>query len=62
MHDAFAIRWRAAGLSPATVSVLWSEAVAAEVLVFFLIGPALVTWLTWPGPWSSPPGRPGAGR
>jgi PPP family 3-phenylpropionic acid transporter len=47
MHDAFAvIRWRAAGLSPATVSVLWSEAVAAEVLVFFLIGPALVTWLT----------------
>ena len=40
------IRWRAAGLSPATVSVLWSEAVAAEVLVFFLIGPALVTWLT----------------
>ena len=27
-------------------SVLWSESVAAEVLVFFLIGPALVTWLT----------------
>ena len=23
--------------------------------MFFLIGPALVTWLTWPGPWSSPP-------
>jgi PPP family 3-phenylpropionic acid transporter len=47
MHDAFAvIRWSAAGLSPATVSVLWAEAVAAEVLVFFLIGPALVTWLT----------------
>jgi MFS transporter, PPP family, 3-phenylpropionic acid transporter len=47
MHDAFAvIRWRAAGVSPATVSVLWSESVAAEVLVFFLIGPRLVTWLT----------------
>jgi MFS transporter, PPP family, 3-phenylpropionic acid transporter len=47
MHDAFAvIRWRAAGVSPAAVSVLWSESVAAEVLVFFLLGPALVTWLT----------------
>jgi PPP family 3-phenylpropionic acid transporter len=47
MHDAFAvIRWRVAGLSPATVSVLWSESVAAEVLVFFVLGPALVTWLT----------------
>jgi PPP family 3-phenylpropionic acid transporter len=47
MHDAFAvIRWSAAGVSPATVSVLWSESVAAEVLVFFVIGPAVVTWLT----------------
>ena len=47
MHDAFAvIRWSAAGVSPATVSVLWSESVAAEVLVFFIIGPTLVTWLT----------------
>jgi PPP family 3-phenylpropionic acid transporter len=47
MHDAFAvIRWRAAGVSAATASVLWSESVAAEVLVFFLIGPALVTRLT----------------
>jgi PPP family 3-phenylpropionic acid transporter len=47
MHDAFAvIRWRAAGVSPETVSMLWSEAVAAEVLVFFIIGPTLVTWLT----------------
>jgi PPP family 3-phenylpropionic acid transporter len=46
MHDAFAvIRWSAAGVSPATASVLWSESVAAEVLVFFIIGPALVTWL-----------------
>jgi PPP family 3-phenylpropionic acid transporter len=47
MHDAFAvIRWRAAGISPALVSLLWSESVAAEVLVFFIVGPALVTWLT----------------
>src|SRR5512132_200967 len=39
MHDAFAvIRWRAAGVSPAIVSVLWSESVAAEALVFFLLG------------------------
>jgi MFS_1 like family len=47
MHDAFAvIRWSAAGVSPATVSVLWSESVAAEVLVFFIIGPTRVRWLT----------------
>jgi PPP family 3-phenylpropionic acid transporter len=50
MHDTFAmIRWRAAGISPATASFLWSEAVAAEVLVFFVIGPALVTRLTAAG-------------
>jgi MFS transporter, PPP family, 3-phenylpropionic acid transporter len=47
MHDAFAvIRWSAAGVGPATASVLWSESVAAEVVVFFLIGPALVNRLT----------------
>ena len=46
MHDAFAvIRWYA-GISPGTASLLWSESVAAEVLVFFVIGPALVTRLT----------------
>ncbi|VTU39936.1 putative 3-phenylpropionic acid transporter [Variovorax sp. PBS-H4] len=40
MHDAFAvIRWNAAGVSQATISVLWSEAVVAEVLVFVFIGP-----------------------
>jgi PPP family 3-phenylpropionic acid transporter len=43
MHDTFAvIRWSGAGISPGTVSVLWSESVAAEVIVFFLVGPALV--------------------
>jgi PPP family 3-phenylpropionic acid transporter len=47
MHDAFAvIRWSAAGINPAIASLLWSESVAAEVLVFFGIGPALVTRLT----------------
>ena len=47
MHDAFAvIRWQAAGIAPATASVLWSESVAAEVVVFFLVGPALVARLT----------------
>jgi PPP family 3-phenylpropionic acid transporter len=43
MHDAFAvIRWNAAGISPTTISVLWSEAVVAEVIVFILVGPRLV--------------------
>jgi MFS transporter, PPP family, 3-phenylpropionic acid transporter len=47
MHDAFAvIRWSAAGISPTTASLLWSESVAAEVLVFFVIGPTLVIRLT----------------
>lgn len=43
MHDTFAvIRWSAAGITSATASLLWSESVAAEVLVFFVIGPPLV--------------------
>ena len=43
MHDAFAvIRWSTAGITPAMASVLWSASVAAEVVVFFLVGPALV--------------------
>jgi MFS transporter, PPP family, 3-phenylpropionic acid transporter len=47
MHDVFAvIRWSSTGISPATASLLWSESVAAEVLVFFVIGPALGTRLT----------------
>ena len=46
MHDTFAvIRWSAAGVTPAMASALWSESVAAEVLVFFLIGPPLLTRL-----------------
>jgi PPP family 3-phenylpropionic acid transporter len=47
MHDAFAvIRWSAAGVSAQTTSMLWSLSVAAEVVVFFLIGPALIARLT----------------
>ena len=43
MHDAFAvIRWSNAGLEPWIISVLWSEAVAAEVIVFFLVGPVFL--------------------
>ena len=43
MHDTFAvIRWSAAGVTPAIASALWSESVAAEVVVFFFVGPALV--------------------
>ena len=50
MHDTFAmIRWRAAGISPWETSLLWALAVAAEVIVFFLIGPRLVAYLTPPG-------------
>jgi MFS transporter, PPP family, 3-phenylpropionic acid transporter len=43
MHEAFAvIRWSDAGISPAISSVLWSESVAAEVVVFVLFGPWLL--------------------
>jgi MFS transporter, PPP family, 3-phenylpropionic acid transporter len=43
MHDSFAvIRWRDAGIGPELISVLWSESVAAEVIVFFLMGPKLL--------------------
>jgi MFS transporter, PPP family, 3-phenylpropionic acid transporter len=46
MHDAFAIiRWHDAGISPAVSSVLWSESVGAEVLVFVLLGPWLLSLL-----------------
>ena len=43
MYDSFAvIHWRGAGISPATIGLLWSESVAAEVLVFLLIGTPLL--------------------
>jgi PPP family 3-phenylpropionic acid transporter len=47
MHDTFAvIRWRNAGVSPAIASLLWSESAAAEVVVFFFVGPVLVNCLS----------------
>lgn len=43
LHDTFeVIRWRSAGLSAAQASVLWALSVAAEVLVFVLVGPRLL--------------------
>jgi MFS transporter, PPP family, 3-phenylpropionic acid transporter len=43
VHDAFAvILWTDAGISTSTTSILWSEAVVAEVIVFFFLGPALL--------------------
>lgn len=43
LHDGFAvIRWQAAAISPVTASILWSESVAAEVVVFLLIGSRLI--------------------
>jgi len=46
MHDAFAmLRWSEAGIGPVAGSVLWSESVAAEVVMFFVLGPALLARL-----------------
>jgi PPP family 3-phenylpropionic acid transporter len=43
LHDNFAvIRWRAEGIDPRVISILWSESVAAEVIVFFFIGEPLL--------------------
>ncbi len=53
MHDSFAvISWNAAGIDTATASLIWSESVAAEVVMFFLLGPALIERL---GPGTKPP-------
>ena len=47
LHDTFSvIRWKAAGVSPPTISLLWSLSVAGEVLVFFVVGPWLLRRLT----------------
>ena len=37
--------WQAAGLPPDGIGLLWSLSVAAEVLVFFLLGRKLLGWL-----------------
>ncbi|AWN40366.1 MFS transporter [Methylobacterium durans] len=50
MHDAFTmILWREAGIGAGLAGLLWSEAVAAEVLVFLVAGPWLIERLG-PGP------------
>ncbi len=39
MHDSFAvIRWQAAGINAGTIGLLWSEGVAAEIVVFLVAG------------------------
>jgi MFS transporter, PPP family, 3-phenylpropionic acid transporter len=49
MHDGFAmIQWRAAGIGAGTAGLLWSESVAAEVLVFLVLGPALLGRIGYP--------------
>lgn len=46
LNDTFAvIQWRDAGFSNLSVSLMWSEAVMAEVIVFFLLGPWLIARL-----------------
>jgi PPP family 3-phenylpropionic acid transporter len=46
LNDTFAvIQWREAGYSNLSVSLMWSEAVMAEVVVFFLLGPWLIARL-----------------
>jgi MFS transporter, PPP family, 3-phenylpropionic acid transporter len=43
LHDGFeVIRWRAAGLSTREASLLWASSVAAEVVVFSVLGPRLL--------------------
>jgi PPP family 3-phenylpropionic acid transporter len=47
MHDTFSvIRWKAASISPQTIGILWSVSVAAEVAVFFVVGPWMLRKLT----------------
>jgi MFS transporter, PPP family, 3-phenylpropionic acid transporter len=43
LNDTFAvIQWRRAGYDNLSISLMWSEAVVAEVIVFFLVGPWLI--------------------
>ena len=46
MHDAFVmILWAGAGIPPGIAGLLWSESVAAEVVVFLFLGPPLIARL-----------------
>jgi len=43
LHDGFeVIRWREAGMGPGAAGMLWGESVAAEVFVFFALGPIII--------------------
>ena len=44
LNDTFAvIDWGKAGIPPTTIGLLWAEAVASEILVFFAVGPMLLS-------------------
>jgi PPP family 3-phenylpropionic acid transporter len=59
LSDAFAvIQWRNAGYGNLYISLMWSEAVVAEVAVFFLLGPWLIARL---GVWGAATLSAGAG-
>jgi len=46
MHDAFLmIVWNRIGISASIGAMLWAESVAAEVLVFFWLGPLLLRYI-----------------
>jgi PPP family 3-phenylpropionic acid transporter len=46
LHDIFSIiRWTNAGISPQAAGMLWSLAVAGEVMMFFVVGPWLLARL-----------------
>jgi PPP family 3-phenylpropionic acid transporter len=43
LHDSFAvIRWRSADIDTGTIGLLWSESVAAEVVIFLVVGRRLL--------------------
>lgn len=49
LHDGFAmILWRSAGIPAGVAGLLWSVSVAAEVLVFLLVGPPLLARIGLP--------------
>jgi MFS transporter, PPP family, 3-phenylpropionic acid transporter len=46
LHDGFEVlRWEDGGIGPGAAGLLWSEGVLAEVVVFVVVGPALLRWL-----------------
>ncbi|WP_457106103.1 MFS transporter [Methylobacterium sp. P5_C11] len=50
MHDGFAmILWRSAGIGAGTAGLLWSVSVAAEVLVFLVVGRPVLARIGAPG-------------